>query len=127
MPAPLFVYGTLKRQRHGKKHPLLRDVRVIGRASMRGELYDLGKYPGVVRSVGNGDRVFGELYEIPEAKETEILRRLDAYEGSEYDRQRVFVTLPDGRRRIAWVYVLRKHPKKDRRQLTSGYYRTRRS
>lgn len=93
---------------------------------MTGRLYDLGRYPGVIRSPANGSRVFGELYELPPSEAQNVLRRLDRYEGPEYDRKRAFVTLPNGRRRVAWVYVLRKKPSNGSREVLSGRYPQRR-
>lgn len=126
MSFPLFVYGTLKRSSPGKIHPLLREARFAGRASMTGRLYDLGPYPGVIRNSANGSRVFGELYELPAGEAQNVLRRIDRYEGPEYDRKRAFVTLPSGRRRVAWVYVLRKQPSNASREVLSGRYPLRR-
>jgi gamma-glutamylcyclotransferase (GGCT)/AIG2-like uncharacterized protein YtfP len=92
---------------------------------MMGRLYDLGRYPGVMRARSNGKRVFGELYEIADGDATGVLRRLDRYEGPEYDRTKVFVTLRNGRRRTAWVYVLKKEPAL-KREVESGRYRRKR-
>jgi gamma-glutamylcyclotransferase (GGCT)/AIG2-like uncharacterized protein YtfP len=126
MALPLFVYGTLKRSAAGAPHALLRDARAIGSASMSGSMYDLGRYPGVYRRSAPGRRVFGELYELPEESAAVALRKLDRYEGSEFIRQRVFVTLRDGRRRAAWTYVLRRRPQKSARALLSGRYQPKR-
>jgi gamma-glutamylcyclotransferase (GGCT)/AIG2-like uncharacterized protein YtfP len=88
---------------------------------MRGSLYDLGRYPGVMRD-SKSRRVYGELYEIPDDAADRALDALDQYEGSEFVRRRVFVTMGDGRRRGAWAYLLRKRPPKSARQLESGRY-----
>ena len=125
MPVLLFVYGTLKRDSRGKRHPLLRDARFVSLASMLGSLYDLGPYPGVVRD-SKTRRVFGELYEIPGTIAEGSLDALDWYEGSEFVRRRVFVTMPDGRCSAAWAYLLRRRPPKSARQLESGVYSRRR-
>ena len=126
MPVPLFVYGSLKRDAPAKRHRLLRDARFLNVASMAGTLYDLGRYPGVVRDSRRRGRVFGELYEIPDEVAQKALRALDGYEGSEFDRQRVYVTLRDGKRRVAWAYVLRKRPPKSARRVDSGRYQRKR-
>ncbi len=122
MPVSLFVYGTLKRNSPRNRHPLLRDARFVDVASMSGSLYDLGAYPGVVRERKNRGRVFGEVYEIPDDDAHHALRALDKYEGSEFVRQRAFVTLRDGKRRSAWAYVLRKPPPRSARPVDSGTY-----
>jgi hypothetical protein len=89
-------------------------------------LYDFGEYPGLVRKSTNGQRILGELYELPEGRGPQILRDLDRYEGREFARRRVFVLMPGGRRRAAWTYVLRNGPPKSARQVESGRYRPRR-
>ena len=122
MPVPLFVYGTLKRNGPGKRHRLLRNARFVKGASISGSLYDLGRYPGVARDSRARRRVFGELYEIPDDIADRALRALDRYEGSEFSRRRVWVTLRDGKRRIAWAYVLRRRPPKAARPVDSGRY-----
>lgn len=94
-------------------------------ASVSGALYDLGEYPGIVRPSRNGDRVAGELYELPADATVEMLRALDRYEGREYVRRRVFVRLANGKRRIAWAYLLRHRPKSAVR-VPSGRYTVRR-
>ena len=121
MPVTLFVYGTLKRTPPGKRHRLLRDARFVNVASMSGSLYDLGRYPGVVRDPKDRGRVFGEVYEIPDDDAHRALQALDKYEGSEFVRRRAYVTLRDGKRRSAWAYVLRKRPR-SARPVDSGRY-----
>jgi gamma-glutamylcyclotransferase (GGCT)/AIG2-like uncharacterized protein YtfP len=122
MPVSLFVYGTLKRNSPRKRHRLLRDARFVDVASMAGRLYDLGRYPGMVRERNNRGRVFGEVYEIPGDDPRRALRYLDRYEGSEFVRRRAFVTLSDGKRRAAWTYILRDPPPRSARPVDSGTY-----
>jgi len=121
MPVTLFVYGTLKRTPPGKRHRLLRDARFVNVASMSGSLYDLGRYPGVVRDPKDRGRVFGEVYEIPDDAAHRALQALDKYEGPEFVRRRAYVTMRDGKRRSAWAYVLRKRPR-SARPVDSGRY-----
>jgi gamma-glutamylcyclotransferase (GGCT)/AIG2-like uncharacterized protein YtfP len=125
MPVTLFVYGTLKRTPPGKRHRLLRDARFVNVASMSGSLYDLGRYPGVVRDPKDRGRVFGEVYEIPDEDAHRALQALDKYEGSEFVRRRAYVTLRDGKRRSAWAYVLRKRPRSARTVDSGRYARSR--
>jgi gamma-glutamylcyclotransferase (GGCT)/AIG2-like uncharacterized protein YtfP len=125
MPVTLFVYGTLKRTPPGKRHRLLRDARFVNVASMSGSLYDLGRYPGVVRDPKDRGRVFGEVYEIPDEEAHRALQALDKYEGSEFVRRRAYVTLRDGKRRSAWAYVLRKRPRSARTVDSGRYARSR--
>jgi gamma-glutamylcyclotransferase (GGCT)/AIG2-like uncharacterized protein YtfP len=100
----------------------LRDARFVTSGSITGQLYDLGEYPGVVREPHTRRRVFGELYEIPDDGAPAALRRLDEYEGSEFTRERAYVTSADGKRRLAWTYVLRKRPGKFARHVSTGRY-----
>lgn len=59
-------------------------------------------YPGMVPS--SGASVEGVLYlDLP----TSAWPRLDAFEGEEYVREAVEVTLADGRRLAAWTYVFK--------------------
>src|SRR5437762_1460026 len=39
---------------------------VVATASTSGVLYDLGRYPGLIRGPRNGRRVTGELYALPD-------------------------------------------------------------
>ncbi len=121
MSIPLFVYGTLKRNGPRKARALLGSARFLGTARIRGTLYDLGKYPGLVQKPRE-QTITGELYDLSSSEEAEVLKRLDRYEGSQFARRRAFVTLSDGRRRGVWVYVLRTKPK-GAATIVSGIYR----
>lgn len=67
----VFVYGTLRAneandigraaQRSGTAQP-----RWLGRGSVKGTLYDLGPYPGLVPDTAAGE-VYGDVFEIDEA------------------------------------------------------------
>ena len=124
MPERLFVYGTLRRQ--SSAHGLLEGSRYFAKASLGGTLYDLGQYPGLVRDNAGGGRVVGEVYELPNQTAHRMLRALDRYEGNEFVRRRTFVTLANGVRRAAWVYVLRSRPSRSVRKIESGRYPSRR-
>ena len=115
MPTPLWPLGA--------RSPL-RDAKLVSKASLAGTLYDLGDYPGILRN-SNQRRVLGELFELDESRGPSILRHLDEYEGPEFVRQRGFVTQRDGKRRLAWFYVLRKPPN-PARIISSGRFRQRR-
>lgn len=84
----LFVYGTLL---PGQAPPAMRDVvdrlRPVGTAAVRGRLYDLGAYPGMVLDPAAGD-VLGRVLELPPPSgpsdapsAADLWRRMDAYEG----------------------------------------------
>ena len=124
MPTRLFVYGTLRRRAPQRQHPLMREARYVASASVSGVLYDLGKYPGLMRTRRQGKRVSGELYELPDDHAVAMIAALDVYEGGEYVRRRVYVTLANGGRRAAWAYLLRRRPK-SALVLESGRFRLR--
>jgi gamma-glutamylcyclotransferase (GGCT)/AIG2-like uncharacterized protein YtfP len=77
---------------------------VVGRGSVRGALYDLGEYPGLVDSADD-ERVPGTVLKLTDAA---ALTRLDAHEGvgeGLYVRRRMSVRLADGDEIQAWVYL----------------------
>jgi len=111
----LFVYGTLREDAgHEMYHILARHASFVGEATVRGELYSLGEYPGFVPRQDKADLVKGELYEISTDALEHTLSLLDDYEGlgqgdplpHEYRRELVPVTLDDGRQLDAWAYVV---------------------
>lgn len=75
----LIVYGTLLRAVQHPCHAILAELcDFIGRASFRGQLYDLGEYPGVQIVDATTDLAYGELYRFRDAERA--LAKLDAYE-----------------------------------------------
>lgn len=76
-PAAIFVYGTLKRgqvrERCWPHQPL-----AVEPATVRGALYDLGRYPALVPG---DDVVAGELWCIAEEHLEDTLTELDRVEG----------------------------------------------
>ena len=119
MIALLFVYGTLKRNGPAAARRLIREARFVSTATIAGRLYDLGPYTGIYCDSWN-PRVHGEAFEIPESACARVFEALDRYEGAEFVRRRVLVTLRNGRRRVAWAYLLRKRPPKSARPIRSG-------
>ena len=122
----LFVYGTLRRG--GERYSLLERLGAayVGKGSVAGELYDLGAYPGALKSRSKSARVVGEVYHLPNT--TPALRSLDEYEGvfdssaaSLYAREITQVTLENGERLDAWIYWLSRAPQRVRR-IESGDY-----
>ena len=99
-PDVLFVYGTLRR---GAQSPMTRFVArntvFVGRASVRGQLYSISHYPGLMPSDDPRDQVVGDVLRL--ASPTAILKRLDIHEGcgpgarkpAEYRREIVGVML----------------------------------
>ena len=118
----LFVYGTLMRA--AATVAMGRDMRArldaegdwLGSATLCGRLYDLGAYPGLVRSTRNGERVHGEVYRLRDPHASFVW--LDAYEGlpagqtrsHEYERVVDRALRRDGSIIEAWVYGLITEP-----------------
>ena len=123
----IFVYGTLRRG--FALHPELKKLgaRYLGKGRVTGTLFDLGEYPGLIRSGGNGSRVEGELYEIKSPSEQlPVLDKLEEFDAkrpgkSLFVRKRVTVTLKQGVRTRAWGYVLPRKPR-HARVIASGIY-----
>lgn len=112
----LFVYGTLQPGRAPAEiAPIVRRLRTVGDGFVRGHLYDLGEYPGVVLDE-TGEEIPGKIFRLPE--EPEVLKRLDEYEefdaaqpeGSLFVRKECPVTRRNGNKNlICWVYVYNQH------------------
>jgi len=112
MAEHLFVYGTLRRQSpHAMARFLAERARFVNRGRVRGQLYHLGRYPGMVAADSPDDWVVGDVFELVDAPE--ILAELDRYENGpapttlRYERTMAAVTLDDGRETSAWVYWYR--------------------
>ncbi len=94
----VFVYGTLRAG--GSNHFRMGDAVFIGAATVRGRLYRVDWYPALFLNADAG-AVVGELYVVSE----ETLAALDAFEGSEYRRVRVFATPAAGGGPVeAWIW-----------------------
>src|SRR4029079_3682930 len=108
----LFVYGTLMR---GFDHPMARllsqHADFIGEATCRGRLVLVNHVAGLLLSDVPSALVHGELFHLSAGDE--LLRELDMYEAcgdgfpepTEYLRELIEVTLPDGATEKAWTYV----------------------
>ena len=122
----LFVYGTLMSQVMGamgkaQRDRLQREGRSLGAATLHGaQLYDLGRYPGLIDTRDRSHIVHGELIALTRPHIT--LRWLDDYEGlasddrdqNEYARLERQVLLADGNALLAWVYVFLQEVARDR-------------
>jgi len=100
-----------------------------GRGTIRGNLYDLGEYPGArVAGAELGQRVSGELYRLRDPERA--LKFLDQYEEfstrelnkSLFVRELLPVTLEDGRIKRAWAYLYNRGIA-DAKLIASGRYR----
>jgi gamma-glutamylcyclotransferase (GGCT)/AIG2-like uncharacterized protein YtfP len=87
-------------------------ARYLGNASVRGRLFDLGEFPGAVKTPGASAQVMGELYYLPGAVRT--LKFLDQYEGKRYRRDVTEIEFRSGRRVPAWIYWLKRVPASSR-------------
>jgi gamma-glutamylcyclotransferase (GGCT)/AIG2-like uncharacterized protein YtfP len=91
----LFVYGTLRRGSDNEFAHLLADrAQFVGSARVQGQLYDFGRYPGAVTTDQPDQCVRGEVHRL---RDTELLARLDEYEGPEFERAVAVVQTDDGR------------------------------
>ena len=115
----VFVYGTLRQG--ASNHWRIQDAECLGTGLVRGGLYVIDWYPGLVLDP-SGSRVAGEVYRVS----PDLLEELDAFEGaagtpgSEYHRVRTDVTSPDGERREhVWVWEFRM-PVEESRRIVSG-------
>lgn len=110
MPDYLFVYGTLRKGYDLKVENQVRDqLHYVGQARVGAALYDLGRYPGAVRS-NKGPEVIGDVFLVNDAER--VLRVFDKYEGiearrpdaGEFIRKRSRVRLRSGKLITAWIY-----------------------
>ncbi len=110
----LFVYGTLRQDaKNEMPHLLTKHAKFVGCARFQGKLFDLGNYPGAIPSEDSQEVVYGEVYALEPSMRTTVLTTLDEYEGcgsnaevpTEFRRERAIVTLDDGKKVAAWVYL----------------------
>ncbi len=103
MPASvetIFVYGTLRRG--GSNHHRLHGAEFVATAAVRGRLYRIDWYPGLVADETSGE-VIGEIHQVS----ADLLAALDDYEGPEYRRVKMDVrsTQGDVPACRAWVWL----------------------
>lgn len=100
----VFVYGTLRRD--GSNHFRMEGGAFLGAATVRGRLYKIDWYPGLVLDPA-GDPVPGEIFEVGSGQ----LAALDEFEGvsaaevegSEYRRVETIAQTPQGPVTV-WVW-----------------------
>lgn len=119
----LVLYGTLMRgERAHVDFGLHRKLAFICPCTVRGQLYDLGGYPGLV----DGDGIVqGELFVF---RNPGVLKSLDKFEDynpgntakSLYIRTRISLLDPPG---AAWVYLYNK-PIRFKGRILSGQWKT---
>lgn len=107
----LFVYGTLLPGRApAEVAEVVGEFELLGKGTVRGRVYELGEYPGLVLDEHAG-AVEGMVFSVPDRED--VWRLLDAYEEyvperpeeSLFVRRRVRVEMEDGGRCGCWVYV----------------------
>lgn len=110
----LFVYGTLRRDAgHAMAKLLAASSTHVGLGWFQGRIYRVSWYPCAIPSDAAADRVVGDVFALQPEASAEILETLDEYEGTKteggrppyYRRERRRVTLEDGRKIEAWIYL----------------------
>jgi gamma-glutamylcyclotransferase (GGCT)/AIG2-like uncharacterized protein YtfP len=124
----LFTYGTLRR---GSSHPLSRTLAsagsYLGTGRLRGELYDLGGYPGAVAGNSDGGWIVGDMYRVH--RPHQLWSVLDEYEdcdraapdGGEYRRVVCPIETEPGTALACWVYVYNR-PTRGFNRIPGGDY-----
>ena len=105
----LFVYGTLLTQHNTFGLYLAQNSRLAATGKIKGKLYDIGNYPGVVPDAAGG-YVHGKIFEID--NDAAVLQKLDEYEGIsaqdtppfEYTRV-LYPAETDNGIILCWVYL----------------------
>jgi gamma-glutamylcyclotransferase (GGCT)/AIG2-like uncharacterized protein YtfP len=106
----LFTYGTLRKNYDLKLKDKVKEyLQYIGQGKIGAALYDLGRYPGAIKS-GKGLEVIGDLFLLNDPGK--VLRILDKYEGitadsratAEFVRKKTKVKLRSGKDVSAWIY-----------------------
>ncbi|HEX8844264.1 MAG TPA: gamma-glutamylcyclotransferase family protein [Pyrinomonadaceae bacterium] len=127
-PKYLFVYGTLLPDNPAPEIAgLVRQLKYIGSATIKGRLYDLGEYPGAIIDPSSATLIHGEIYELPDDKAT--LTKLDKFE--EFDpfspkkslfvRTKCLARLADGSNIECWIYVYN-HDIRSAQLIPNGNY-----
>lgn len=110
----LFVYGTLRSGFDNTfRRLMVSQSTFLCMATIQGQLYDLGTYPGLILSDDDDARVVGELYQLHHPA---LIKELDLYEnyrsndlsGSLYIRREEMVLKEDGSTVKAVVYTYNK-------------------
>ncbi len=126
----LFVYGTLMKEAN---HPLGNLIRhegeFMGRALIKGKLFLIDYYPGVVHSTSTHDHVIGEVYALKNP--TKVLAALDEYEeydpfdneNSEFVRRKIHAKLDAGSKVSVWAYFYNL-PTTGLKEILSGDFRS---
>ncbi len=116
----LFAYGTLRSSCENEFSQFVRQsARRVGEGRARGLLFQLEGYPGMVLSDEPNECVLGEVYRLTDPAGAWPV--LDEYEGPDFERRRIPVTVGDGRTLEAWVYIYRSDTS-GKARIVSGDY-----
>jgi gamma-glutamylcyclotransferase (GGCT)/AIG2-like uncharacterized protein YtfP len=122
----LFIYGTLMQAENSYGAYLRDNSELLGKAKLRGKLFDIGPYPGAHYIPGSDLYTFGHLLKL--RRPNEALQIIDEYEGfgatelqpNEFVREIVQVEYNNGPV-ICWAYLYN-HPVDDLSEIKSGDY-----
>ena len=131
MSQHLFLYGTLLPSEAPKEiASIVKRLRRIGSAQVRGRLYDFGEFPGAVLNPSSRTMIHGQLVALP--ADVGVLEALDRYE--EFDpsdpkkslflRKKVMVQMANGSTREGWIYVYNRRPGKAKPIRGGDYLRS---
>jgi gamma-glutamylcyclotransferase (GGCT)/AIG2-like uncharacterized protein YtfP len=103
----LFVYGTLLQPGNGLAQYLISNSTYLNTGYIKGTLYDIGEYPGLVIHEDSG-LVHGSIYEIDD----QTLKQIDNYEGygPDQDEPNLYIRVMQPVQTIngvteAWIYL----------------------
>jgi gamma-glutamylcyclotransferase (GGCT)/AIG2-like uncharacterized protein YtfP len=117
MTSYVFLYGTLLPQyAPAQVSAAVARLRPVGRGTVRGLLYDFGRYPGAILNQRTNRVIRGEVFRLPH--NPQLLRELDKYEGfnphaqrnSLFVRRLCRVRLATGRVLRCWIYEYNRKP-----------------
>ena len=124
----LFLYGTLlPSEATYESSRIVKGLKRVGSATVRGRLYDFGDYLGAVIDQLAKTSIKGELFELP--NDDSALKALDEFEefnrtdrkNSLFVRARAVAELNVGRRLNSWVYVYNRDPGSARLIVNGNY------
>ena len=131
----LFVYGTLRNGRLQNFVPEVASfVETKGKGFVNGLLFNAGEFPVAKRTKVDTQKVYGDLLEIKEGKEKDVLRLLDEYEEidnenpkkSLFVRNLVKVKTNKGEILNAWIYWYNKEVE-GLKLIKDGIYRAKKN
>ena len=100
----VFVYGTLRPSLAAATRHLVADLEKVGSATVRGLLFDLGDYPGMI--AGDGI-VHGDLLRLGSPNRLSLLDEYEECDGPRplFRRQQMMARQATGELVAAWTYL----------------------